>query len=186
MWHSTADVDLDFTTHSPERMEFEIICFAPAERVFDVLTGDREFPQWLEPLAECRWTTPGPHAVGSKREIVLDMLAKPGQGDPGALTALAVKERILAWERGKRFAFAIEALTIPLVRRMVEDMQLERLGPNKTRLRYHVHYEPTLIMRAVHPIAREFFGKMFRDAVRKIAMIAARPMDEASSSQPRA
>ncbi len=179
MWHATGDVELDFTAHSPERLEFEIVCFAPAERVFEVLTSDREFGEWLEPLAECRWTTPGPHGVGSKREVVLDMLAPKGKGRADALTALAVKERILAWERGKRFAFAIEALTIPLVRRMVEDMQLERLGPQKTRLRYHVHYEPTLLMRAVHPIAREFFGKMFRDAVARVAMVSARPSENA-------
>lgn len=178
MWHELAPVDLEFTDHSPEQMKFEIVCFAPAERVFDVLTGDREFFEWLAPLAECRWTTPAPHGVGSKRQIALDMLAPPGHGRADALTALLVRERFLAWERGKRFTFAIEAVTIPLVRRMVEDIQLERLGPQRTRMRYTVHYEPTLLMRSVHGLAREFFGKMFRDAVRKIAMLSARPDEQ--------
>jgi uncharacterized protein YndB with AHSA1/START domain len=172
--HKTVVSDLDFVHRSPFRLEFDIVCFAPAERVFDVLTTDAEFHQWLEPLVEVRWETPAPHRVGSKREIVMDNLAPPGKGRADRPTSLRVRETILAWERGKRFAFSIDAVSLPLVNQMVEDIQLERLGPNKTRLFYRVHYAPTMLMRLVHPLAREFFGKMFRDAVRNIARISAR------------
>lgn len=174
MWHDCAPTELEFVDRSPERMEFEIIAFAPPERVFDVLVGEREMHEWLEPLVEVRWQS-AERGLGSKREVVLDMLRT---GDRDSLTVLAVKERFVAWERGKRLTFVIESLTLPLVRRMIEDMQLERLGPNKTRLRYTVHFEPSIAMRAVLPVARVFFGKMFRDAVRRIAMIAARSYTE--------
>jgi len=178
MWHDCAPTELDFVERSTERLEFEIIAFAPPERVFDVLIGEREMHEWLEPLVEVRWTN-GSRGVGATREVVLDMLRT---GDRDSLTVLAVKERFVAWERGKRLAFVVESLTLPLARRMIEDMQLERLDPNKTRLRYTVHFEPTLAIRAVLPIARIFFGKMFRDAVRRVAMIAARGEIELQAS----
>lgn len=186
MWHRTTASDLDYGSRAPSHLEFEIVCFAPPERVFDVLTTDRLFHEWLEPLVEVRWSTPAPHGVGSKREIVMDNLAPPGRGSADKVTSLHVKETILAWERGKRFAFSIDALTLPLVKQMLEDIQLERLGPNKTRLHYRVHYTPTLLMRAVHPIARAFFGKMFREAVRNIARIAARTEIVEEPTRPRA
>ncbi|MBI2389455.1 MAG: SRPBCC family protein [Deltaproteobacteria bacterium] len=172
MWHRCVSSDLGFVARSPFRIEHEILVFAPPERVFDVLTGEREMFEWLEPLREVRWTSAPPHRAGSTREIVLDLVSPDRTGS--SLTALAVQERILAWERGKRFTFSIEAMTLPLVREMVEDMQLERVAPGKTRLRYDAHYTPSLLTRAVHPVARALFTKMFRDAVRRIAMISAR------------
>lgn len=163
---------LDFVERSPFQLVNDLTVFAPAERVFDVLTSERDMYEWLEPLAEVRYTSPAPHGVGSTREVVLDLLQRtPRQRGAGSL---AVQERILAWERGKRFAFAVDEMNLPLVRQMVEDMQLERLGPGRTLLRYRVHYRPTGPMRAVHPIARTVFDKMFRDAARRVAMIAAR------------
>jgi hypothetical protein len=170
MWHELAPTEIEFVERSPERLEFDMVVFAPRVRVLEVLVGEREMHEWLEPLVEVRWTTPS-RGVGAKREIVLDLLKK---GERNGLTTLGVKERFLAWERGKRLAFAVEGMTLPLARRMIEDMQLERLGQNKTRLLYTVHFEPSLMMRAVLPVARVFFEKMFRDAVRRIAMISAR------------
>ncbi len=170
MWHQLAPTEIDFIGRSPEKLVFDVTVFAPPERVFDVLVSEREMHEWLEPLVDLRWTSAS-RGVGSKRELVLDMLKR---GDRDAVTVLAVKERFVAWERGKHVAFVVEAMTLPLVRRMLEDMRLERIGPNRTRLRYTVHFEPSLLMRAVLPLARVLFGKMFRDAVRRIAMVAAR------------
>jgi len=164
--------ELEFVERSPFQLVNDIVVFAPPERVFDVLTSEREMFEWLEPLAEVRYTSAPPRGVGATREVVIDLLQRsPRQTGAGAL---AVKERVLAWERGKRFAFAIDEMNLPIVRQMVEDMRLERLGPGRTLLRYHVHYCPSVPMRAVHPIARTVFDKMFRDAARRIAMVAAR------------
>lgn len=159
MWFATQPTDLSWIERAPHRIEHEILVFAPPERVFDVLAGEG-FHEWLEQLRACRWTSPEPHGVGSTREVELDVLA--------------VKERFLAWERGVRLAFAIDAITVPLVRRMVEEMRLLRRGDDRTLLRYVVHYEPSLAMRAIHPAGRVVFGKMFRDATRRVAMVAAR------------
>lgn len=172
MWHRLAPTKLEFVEESEHRLVNDIVVFAPPERVFDVLTSERDMYEWLETLVEVRYTSEPPHRVGSTREVIIDLLQRtPRQRGPGSL---AVKERILAWERGRRFAFAIDEMSIPIVGQMVEDMQLERLGPGRTMLRYHVHYRPSFAMRAVHPLARTLFGKMFRDAARRVAMIAAR------------
>jgi uncharacterized protein YndB with AHSA1/START domain len=155
MWFSTQPADLSFTS----RFEFVNVVdvAAPAERVFPLLTGER-FAEWLPDLKGWDWTSPAPHGVGSTREVRLAMLS--------------VKERILAWDEGRRFAFTIEAITIPLVRRMTEDMRLEPRGADACTFHYVVRYEPSRIMRVIHPIARQIFGEMFRSAAQNLARIA--------------
>ena len=73
---------------------------------------------------------------------------------------------------GRRFSFTMEAISVPLVRRMIEDMVLEPLGDARCRFRYHVYYEPRTVMRLVHPIARAMFTKTFREATRNVARLA--------------
>lgn len=171
--------DLAYLDRAPHRLVTEMLVFAPPERVFDVLAGE-SFHEWLDSLSDWRWTSKPPHGVGSTREVVLALLP--------AAPKVVVQERFLAWERGKRLAFSIDSMSMPLVKQMVEEMRLERRGERRTQLTYMVHYTPGPLMRVVHPLARVIFGKMFRDAARKVAMVAARgeiaPVAGARPSRP--
>jgi len=158
MWFPLKTTEIDFVERSNHRFENEAVIEAPAGRVFDLLVDGDGMARWFADFVACRWTSPGPHGVGSTREI--------------ELKALTVKERFLVWEPGKRVAFAIYAITIPLVSRMVEDMELEMLGPSRTRILWRAHYEPSLAMRLVHPIGRAVFGKMFRKSLEGLSRAA--------------
>jgi hypothetical protein len=159
MWFRTDPTDLSFVDRSPKRLSFESAIYAPAERIFDVFTSD-DVGAWLPDFESLEWTSPGPHGVGSTRIM--------------RLKTIAVKERFLVWERGRRVTFAIEAQSVPLLTRMIEDFQLEPMGPRHTRVRYDIHYAPRLLARPIHPIARLFFGRMFREALRAIGDVAVR------------
>lgn len=158
MWFSLEPAGLEYIARAPYRFDNEVVIQAPAERVFDLIADGKSMRRWFHDFVDCRWTSTAPHGVGSTREV--------------ELKALAVKERFLQWERGKRIAFNVYAITLPLVRRMIEDLQLEPLDAGRTRLRWRVHYTPTLLMRILHPIGRAIFGRMFRVSLASLRRVA--------------
>lgn len=158
MWFRMRPAGLDFLERSPHRFENVLEVDASAERTFQILAGER-FGEWLPELRSCVWTSSEPHGVGSTRIVTLN--------------TLAAKERFLVWEEGRRLTFVIEESTAPLMRRMIEDMRVEPLGDRRCRLRWIVHYEPSMGLRLIHPIAKLPFARMFRGAARRVAKIAA-------------
>lgn len=151
MWFKTVPTDLDFTQSSPHRLVFDAHVEAPPRRVFEIFAKGEGQETWFQDFKACRWTSPEPHGVGTTREIELKILT--------------VKERFVAWDEGKRLTFSIDASTVPLTRRMMEDMRFEAVGDKATRIVWTVHYEPALLMRPIHPIAKLIFGKMFRASI---------------------
>ena len=89
MWFDTDPVPLEFTLSSPFHIETVTRIEASPERVFDILaTGERQ-AEWFQDFVENRWTTAN-RGVGAEREVELKLLS--------------VKERFLAWDRGRRLA----------------------------------------------------------------------------------
>lgn len=160
MWFATGHNDLSFIEQAPHHLESVGVIPASAARVFALLSNGETQKAWFQDFVACRWTCSAPYGVGSTREIELKMLT--------------VKERFLVWEPGRRLSFAVDAITVPLVRGMVEDMQLEPLSDSSTLLRWRAYYDPTLIMRGIHPIGRAVFGQMFRASTDGLAKYAAR------------
>ena len=159
MWFSVTPQRLDFADRAPHRLRFDAAIWAPPERVFDVIVDD-DMGTWLRDFVEMKWTSARTRDVDATRIVRL----KGG---------LAVKERFLAWERGKRVAFTLEAISVPgVVRSMIEDFFLEPLSARHTRVQYTVSYAPHPAVRLVHAAARNFFGAMFHDALRGIARVA--------------
>ena len=158
MWFPLEPTEIDYIGRSTHRIENEAVIGAPADRVFELISSADHMSSWFHDFVSCRWTSPAPHGVGSTREV--------------ALKALTVKERFLSWEPGRRLSFCIYAMSLPLARHLVEDLQLEAVEPGRTRLRWQVHYTPTLAMRLVHPAARAVFGRMFRTSLEQLKRLA--------------
>jgi uncharacterized protein YndB with AHSA1/START domain len=159
MWFPTTPTELDFTESSPHKLSFDAIIEAPPSRVFEIFVKAEAQDTWFQDFKANRWTSPEPHAVGSTREVELKMLT--------------VKERFVAWDPGARLAFSVDAITLPIVKRLMEDIQLEAVGEKGTRLVWTVHYEPTLVTRAVHPMVKLVFGRMFRSSLSGLGKYAA-------------
>ncbi len=101
---------------------------APADRVFEILaTGERQ-DRWADGFRAVHWHGSRPHGVGSLRDV--------------RLRWITVRERFLAWEPGARFAFSADAMSLPLARRMVEDITLTPLDDDRCRLTWQVHLTP--------------------------------------------
>jgi uncharacterized protein YndB with AHSA1/START domain len=158
MWFEMQSVGLEFLDASPFRIDNEAVANAPARRVFEVMATGEKQPAWFPDFVATRWTTPAPYGVGSERDV--------------EMKTLTVRERFLIWDPGKRLTFSMFGITVPLVSAMAEDIRFEPLGEDKTRIVWTVHYRPRLLMRAVHPIARSIFGKMFAGAAQGLARYA--------------
>jgi len=151
MWFETDRCDLSYAVDAPCRFESSAVVPASPERVFAVLADPATWPQWFADFQATWWTSPPPHGVGATREVRMRMLG--------------ARERFLAWEPGRRFSFAVDALTLPIVKRFVEDVRLEPAGAGRTRVTWTACYTPTAAMRLVHPLARPIFARMFARAL---------------------
>jgi uncharacterized protein YndB with AHSA1/START domain len=158
MWFDCEPVTAAFTDESPHHLAFEATIKASPERVFDIFATGEGQEQWFADFVACRWHQEGEHDVGSTRDIELKLLT--------------VKERFLIWDRGKRLTFHIYAITLPLVKAMVEDMQFAPAGDGKTKLVWRVHYKPAAIFSLIHPVARKVFGGMFAKSLEGLTRYA--------------
>jgi len=157
MWFQTKASELSYADSSPYRIANVVEIGATPERVFDLFATGEGQAEWFQDFVGCEWTSPEPHGVGATREI--------------KLKALKVRERFLAWERGKRLTFSIDAISVPLVGQMMEDLQFKGEG-RSTRLVWHVHYTPALLMKPVHGAARAVFSRMFRKSAEGLKRFA--------------
>jgi uncharacterized protein YndB with AHSA1/START domain len=101
----------------------------PPERVFTVLADAPGWADWFPGMRTARWTSPGPHGVGSTREVTVG--------------PVRVDEEFLVWEPGERFAFTFLASNLPLARAGVELLELTAVPGGRTRVSYTFAVEPT-------------------------------------------
>ncbi len=88
--------------------------------------------------------------------------AGPGAVRDVRLRRINVTERFLAWEPGRRFAFSTDAMTLPLVTRMIEDITFTPDGDGGTLLGWTVHLTPRAWLRPVQGLlVRRVFEPMF-------------------------
>ncbi len=148
---------LDFLEHPPEHMSFEGTMHCSADELFAVLAATEKLPLWLDDFVSARWLTDEPHGVGSRREV--------------RLKTLTVRERFVSWQPGERIAFTMEAISLPIVNAVGEDMRITRLDDRSARLSWRVAYDPVLLARLVHPLIRWNFGRLFARSLANLERI---------------
>jgi hypothetical protein len=137
-------VGLDFIESAPLRFVNKVEINASPEDVFNVLADADSWPRFVRDIRKARWTSQGPHGVGSTRTVFL--------------TGMTVQEKFIAWEPGRRFTFCITESTVPLARAVCEDYRLEPSGSEKTLFTYVLACEPALLLKLLGPAGRWFLG----------------------------
>lgn len=134
---------LAFAQTAPKKIVFEADLEAPPERVFAIFADNNSWPKWFRDMKKAEWL-PGPSAcVGAHRKVTLK--------------TLVAEETFLAWEPGKRYAFALSKASLPLVRALVEVIDFTPT-PTGTHLVWTVGYEPSTITAIFHPLIKSFFA----------------------------
>ena len=157
MWFDVEAVPISFTESSPYHFENVVLIDASPARVFEIWATGENQKDWFQDFVANRWTSAA-RGAGAEREVELKLLT--------------VKERFLVWEPGKRLAFCMYGITLPLVKAMVEDITLEPVGDHATRMTWKAHYEPSLLMRIIHPLGRMIFAELFKSSSEGLARYA--------------
>lgn len=134
------------------RHSFEHVVTSPcsAEETFDFLCEIASDAEWFPDFVAGEWETPAPHGVGSERWFQSDLLW--------------LHERIVAWDRGARFAFIGTQTTLPLMRRFAEEYLFTPTPDGGCRVTWRILYTPRAVFVPLHPILRPVFAKMFAEA----------------------
>ena len=121
-------VDLDFTRTATHRVTVSEVLPAAPDAVFAALAEDPAgWGAWFPGFTDAgRYLTPGPHGVGSQREV----FARGSR----------FLETILVWEPGRRWSFRVDEAGLPAIRALAEDFRLTPEGSG-TRVDYTMAQE---------------------------------------------
>ncbi|WP_330228172.1 SRPBCC family protein [Nocardia sp. NBC_00508] len=145
----------------------ERVVAASAPRTFDILATGEGQSEWAGGYRATTWYGSAPHDVGTIRDIHLRWIT--------------VRERFLAWQPAVRFTFSADAMSIPLARRMIEDITVDPVGPDRCRLVWQVHLDPALVLRPIESLVmRRFFEPMFDSFAAGLARYAGAHPDQPS------
>lgn len=150
---------IDFLDTAPEKVVNIVEVAASPEAIFKVFENGPAWTEWFKGITDVTWTSPKPFGVGTTRTVTLG--------------AMKVYEHFFLWEQNKRFSFYFTETSLPFVKALVEDYQLEVIDKNTTRFTYTVAYEPTLALKLSGPIGksalRRNFGRAAKSFVKYMA-----------------
>ncbi|MET9731218.1 SRPBCC family protein [Streptomyces sp. NPDC006458] len=126
---------------------------APAERIWEVLTGET-LVHWVGVFTGLRWLSPRPFGVGTEREVTL-------------LGVLTARERFFRWDEGRRYTFGAVEASLPGLRRAAEDWTVEST-PSGSRLTWTMAIEATPAVTPLLRVASPVIGLVTRRALRTI------------------
>ena len=82
-----------------------------------------------------RWTSPRPFGVGTSRQ---------GKAMGGAMT---VDGHFFIWEEGRRYAFSVTQMNVPLFKSFAEDYVVEPKGADSCRFTWRIAITPSALGR---------------------------------------
>jgi uncharacterized protein YndB with AHSA1/START domain len=154
MEHRLRTVGLEFLESAPHRFVFEADIAAPRAEVFAAISADPSTWMWFPGLDEGRYEGPGPHGVGSIREVRM--------GDA------RYRETILVWDEPSRWAYRVDETVDSLIDALVEDWVIEGDGDRST-VRWTFAVEPGPEFEAAISTAEAMIGDAFRQAMANLS-----------------
>lgn len=144
---------LAFLETAPRRWHFEAMVDAAPHVVFDAISGDPSTWTWFPGFTSGRYVGPGPHGVGSIREI------KVGPS--------IYRETIIACDPPTRWAYRVDETTLPLAKALVEEWAIRPSGAGSL-VRWTFAIDPGVLFRVSLPMVPLVMGRVFRNGMRNL------------------
>ena len=145
---------LEYFTSAPVRLFCHASFTAPPDAVFAKLTEPASWPTWFPMMTSAAWVGEPVATVGADRDVALTGLGR-------------FRERIIAWEPGKRFAFTMVRSSSPFASAMAEDYKLKATATG-TELDWVMAVTPTAIGKLAVPGLRIVMRNMFERAGKRL------------------
>ncbi|MEU2451173.1 SRPBCC family protein [Streptomyces sp. NPDC012765] len=127
-WYPVTESGDGFLSSAPFRYTHSVETTAPAEQVWEILTGE-QLVHWVWAFTDLKWNSPRPFGVGAARDVTV-------------LKFLTVRERFFRWDEGHRYTFSVYEASRPGLRRAAEDWTVEPT-PSGSRLTWTMAIQPT-------------------------------------------
>jgi hypothetical protein len=145
-------VDETYFEHAPQRFAHTWSIAQPAEKVWAEFVSEQPL-HWVRGL-RLRWTSPQPFGVGTTRQ---------GKSMGGAMT---IDEHFFIWEDGRRYAFYVTQMNVPIFRSFAEDYVVEPHGTDSCRFTWTIAMTPSTLGRPGAPLNKLMANRTFRDTGR--------------------
>jgi len=152
--HRLRAVDSAFAMSAPKVFVFDAGVEAAHDRVFEAIVADpQRWKAWFPGITGGRYAGAADHGVGATRFL--------------GLAGIRVRETILVDEPPRRWAYRVDAASIPIARAIVETWRFDEL-PDGTYVRWSLAIEPTALFTLLLPFPRATIGAIRRRGMRDL------------------
>jgi len=135
---------------------------APPEQVYDEFSDCTHGREWVHQFVRLNVLTPDAPADQRIYEE--------------SFSFMSVRVRTLEAERGRRWVASIDRCTLPIARRILQEVTFEPVAGGRTDFRWRIYYTPSWIVRPFLRGAQHVFEQMFRQSTEQLAaFFRARP-----------